>query len=643
MPIIDLQNISKSYNHKLVLQNIDFFINKNERLALIGKNGSGKSTLVKMITGEVIADSGKIIKSKNQHIALLSQDIVFSKNQSVQEFITQSIALINQIKQEYQYYSEILASKQNDKLALAKLNEASAFLDAHHAWNLDDKVQRIMMEFDLLSHANKSVQVLSGGEQKRVALAALLLQKPDLLILDEPTNHLDVYMVKFLEEMLIREKFSLLFISHDRYFIENLSTKIVEIDNGKLYFYQGGYRSYLQQKENFLKATQKAYDNLIDLLKQEEQWLAKGVKARVKRNEGRKRRLQDLRVKAKENPALIKRISLDLEREKHSFNQTSEDKNNRKKVLFELENISLKRGKILILNNFSKRILRQDKIAIVGKNGSGKSSFLQMLIGHIKPDSGVYKQGEFSFAYFDQERSMLNDDKDLLETFCPNGGDSIVVKGQNTHVFGYMKQWLFPKEYLKQKIGSLSGGEQSRVALALLLTQKVDCLILDEPTNDLDIATINILENYLASFGGALIFVSHDRYFVDKIAQKLLVFKNNGVVEESYQDYSSFLELESELSTLNQIASKSSKKPSQKVKTKVKLGYKDQIAYEALPSEIEGLEQNIQILENCLSDPNCYQKKGLSEVSKDLEQQKAIYEEKLEQYFELEEKLEGLK
>jgi ATP-binding cassette subfamily F protein uup len=374
--------------------------------------------------------------------------------------------------------------------------------------------------------------------------------------------------------------------------------------------------------------------------------LAKGVRARETRNQGRKRRVFELREQAKKNPTLIRKMKVELEREKKSWR--GEKIVAKKKMLFEIENLSYSITNKKLIENFTTRILQRDKIAIVGANGSGKSTLLKIMLGRLKPDSGKIKQGELSIGYFDQHREMLKDDATLIETFCPDGGDRVMVEGKNMHVFGYLKNFLFPKEYLDKKIFQLSGGEKNRVALALLFTKKYDCLILDEPTNDLDIQTINILEDKLLSFQGALLFVSHDRYFVDKLAQKLFIFKGNGEIEVSYQSYSEYLDIEKEIKSLDDFEKSLDKLQDEpevkKEKKQTKLSYKDKRDLELLPPKIEELEAKIDELNECLANPNCYNQKGLSEVSKELNNIQQEYEELSERYLEileLQEELEG--
>jgi len=645
MALLDLIGISKAYESKKILTNIDFSINEGERIAIIGKNGGGKSTLMKIVAGKLDFDEGRRVVQNNIKIEMLDQNPTFKDDITVREAIENELTELKEAKKRYDEISELLASEFDNKELINEHSKLSNFLDHHNAWSLEDKIERVLQEFSLKEYENKKVSLLSGGEQRRVALGGLLLKKPDILLLDEPTNHLDVYMVEFLEEILLREKFTMLFISHDRYFLDNIATRSIEIEDEKIRSFKGGYSSYIEQKEELLKSMKKSHENLLRLLKAEEEWLSRGVRARLKRNEGRKQRVFELREQAKKNPSVIRKMTLELEREKKNWH--GEKVVNRKKMLFEIEKISKSLGDKLLIKDFSSRILQLDKIAIVGKNGTGKSTLLKLLLGEMDVDSGKIKRGEFSIGYFDQHRNMLDDDKNLIETFCPNGGDRVDVRGKNMHVYGYLKNFLFPKEDLDKKIGILSGGEKNRVALALLFTKKYDCLILDEPTNDLDINTINILEEYLQSFDGALIFVSHDRYFVDKIAKKLLIFKGNGVVEESYQSYSEYLEIQKELDELEKfeksLSQEKKEEPKREQKRSVKLSYKEKLEYEQLPTQIEELEQKIEELNNCLGDPECYQEKGLTKLSQELSDLENIYEEKVERFLEIEEKVESIK
>jgi ATP-binding cassette subfamily F protein uup len=645
MALIDLQKISKHYSAQKILTEINFHVDEGERIVIIGKNGSGKSTLMKIVNGTLDADAGERIVKNDLEIKMLAQRPEFKEGDSVREAVEAGLKELTEAKNRYSELSNLLATEFDNKKILDEHEKLSRYIEHHNAWNLDDKIERIIQHFDLKQYEHKPIVLLSGGEQRRVALASLLLQKPDILLLDEPTNHLDVYMVEFLEELILKEKFTLVFISHDRYFIDKIATKSIEVEDCALREYSGGYSDYLSQKAEWIRTLQKQHDNLLGLLKRENEWYARGVRARLKRNEGRKERLMQLRESAKNNPAKIRKMSLELQREAKHFN--GEKGLNRQKMLFEVEDLALTLGDKELLKDFTTRILQKDVIAIVGPNGSGKSTLLKTLLGRIKPTSGKIKQGEFKIGYFDQHREMLDDSKNLMETFCPHGGDRVSVRGKDMHVYGYLKNFLFPREFLEKKIGILSGGEKNRIALALLFTLDVDILILDEPTNDLDIPTINILEEQLTHFNGAVIIVSHDRYFVDKIAKKLFIFKKDKTIEESYQQYSEYLELEKELKELEAMhndASESEKKVDiKREKQKVlKLTFKEKIALEKLPQEIDELEKKIEDMNSCLSDPQCYEEIGLSKLASELAEVEEHYEQKMEELFEIEEKVEEI-
>ena len=646
MALIDLQNISKQYDIKVILKDANFTLQAGQRVAVIGQNGQGKSTLFKIIMKAVEPDSGEMAIDRSIKIEMLDQQPKFEANLSVRNAIENQLVELKVAKNEYEKITNQLSTDYENEELLRKQSELATFIDFHNAWDLENTIERVLIEFALKEYEHKDVNLLSGGEQRRVSLAGLILKKPDVLLLDEPTNHLDVYMVEFLEELLLKNNFTLLFISHDRYFIDNIATNVIEVDGGELRKFNGGYSSYLEQKSQILSNLQKEHENLLRLVKQEAHWMQHGVTARRKRNERRKSEYFDLKQKAKSNPAYIKKMSIELQREQKSFN-SEEKQQNKKKMLYELDNIYKSLGEKELIKDFTARILQKDTIAIVGPNGSGKSTLLKIFMEKMQIDKGSFKKGDFQIGYFDQQRDMLDDEKTIMEIFCPNGGDRVVLDdGRNLHVFGYLKNFLFPKEYLDKKVGALSGGEKNRVALALLFTKRVDCMILDEPTNDLDIPTINILEEYLQNFQGALIFVSHDRYFVDKIAKKLYVFTGNGHIMESFQPYSEYLEIEKELKELDNLEydiekEKNNPKIENLPKKQVKLSYKDQREYDSLPKELEILEEKIKEINSCLADPKCYEKIGIVVLSKELEETKAIYEEKVERFLTLEELVES--
>lgn len=635
MALIDLIDVSKKFGANEILNAVNFSVNENEKIAIIGKNGSGKSTLMKIISGEVAADSGRRIAQSLISVEMLAQTPNFNATFTVRQALNNELKEIFDAISEYEKSGVLLANDPENKEILKEQERLLKFIEAKDGWNIEHKIERILQEFKLKEYENRPICSLSGGEIRRVALGALILKKPDVLLLDEPTNHLDVYMVKFLEDMLKSSNQSIVFISHDRYFIDALATRCVEVEDAGLKNFEGGYANYLTKKEEILASLAKSHETLLKQLKAEEEWLRRGVKARLKRNEGRKERVLAMREEAKKNPGVIRRVRLELERASKNFNQTQSQ--NRKKMLFEFKNLSKSIDGKVLFEKFDARVLQGERIAIVGRNGSGKSTLLKILLGLEKPSSGEIKRGEVSIGYFDQARNVLDDDKSLIETFCPNGGDHVLVRGRNMHVYGYLKNFLFPKEFLDKKIGVLSGGEKNRVALALLFTKTYDVLVLDEPTNDLDIATINILEDYLQSFEGAILLVSHDRYFVDKMANKLWAFEGTKI-NVLHEEYSVYLELEDEMKELDKFEKElanSQNEAKQKSKTGAKLSYKQTQILNTYPDKISALEARVAELNEGLSDPKIYQEVGLTKLYEELEKAKAELESLENEYFEV--------
>lgn len=636
MALIDLIEVSKKFGDKIILNETNFNVNEKERIAIIGKNGGGKSTLMKILRGECEIDSGRVIRQNSISIEMLAQSPKFNDNLSVKDALNYELKEIFDARDEYEKVLAKISNEYDNPELLHRQDELVKFIESKDGWNIENKIERILDSFGLREYENRLVNSLSGGEIRRVALGALILKKPDVLLLDEPTNHLDVYMVRFLEELLLASNQTIVFISHDRYFIDRLATRSVEIEDGALRSFDGGYANYLTKKEEILRSLAKSHETLIKNLKSEEEWLRRGVKARLKRNEGRKQRILAMREEAKKNPGLIRRVKLELERASKSFNGGGLNQN-RKKMLFECKNLSKTIDNKVLFSDFNARVLQGERIGIVGRNGSGKSTMLKILLGELEADSGVINRGEIKIGYFDQSRKSISDDKSLIELFCPNGGDHIMVRGRNYHVYGYLKNFLFPKEFLDKPVGVLSGGEKNRLALALLFTKEYDCLILDEPTNDLDIATINILEEYLLSFEGAILIVSHDRYFIDKITNKLWAYEN-GKIEQIYMEYSEYLDIEEELSQLSDIESElgQSIETKEKQKTsKVKLTYKQNQILQNHPALIEALESRISELNHALSTPEIYQKIGLQTLFEELEEKKGELNSLESEYFEV--------
>ncbi len=640
MGLIDLIKVSKKYGDKDILKEVSVSINDKDRISIIGQNGCGKSTLMKIVNNLVELDDGKLVKQGDVSVEYVHQAPVFP-NQKVVDYMHDSMTELKELADEYNEVVKLLENDVENEDLLHKSSNLANKLDFYDAWNMDNKVNILIEHFELEKLQNRLINTLSGGEQKRVALASVMLKKSDILFLDEPTNHLDVYMVKFLEEYLRKKNKTIVFVSHDRYFIDELANRIFEVENGLIRIYNGNYAEYLHKKAMLIEQKTKENNNMLTLLRTEEEWLQRGVKARRKRDEGRKNRVLALRGSTKANTSEIRAMSSALKKEQ--IKAPPVHKQSKRKVLFDIKNLVLKQGGKLLIDGFEGRILQKDKLAIVGKNGCGKSTFLKALLSQV-PFEGRIKVGEFKIGYFDQGRNMLDDEKNLLETFCPMGGDTIQVNGKNMHVYGYLKKFLFPKEFLDKKIKSLSGGEKNRVALALLFSKDTDCLILDEPTNDLDIATINILEEYLIGYKGSVLLVSHDRYFVDKIASKLLVIEHCKI-ETSYLKYSDYLDLEISIKELKEIEIEQEKLEPKVLVEEIKksksrkFSYKEKIEYESLNKEIEELEKEIKEMNETLSDPLKYEEIGIGKLSSMLAEANENYNKKVDRFLELEEKV----
>lgn len=653
MILLSLLEISKQYDTKVLLKDCHLSIDENEKIAIIGKNGCGKSTLLQIIDGSISQDSGKRIMRNDIQILSLKQHIHFDPHYTVEKILQSSFY---DLENAHKRLHEIACTPNfiDNEILNQEYNRITNYIDRHNGWDLESKIDLIKQSFGLEKFSNRLASSLSGGEQKRVALASLLIKSADIIVLDEPTNHLDVEMIKFLERYIKNMKTSVVFISHDRCFIDSVATRIIEIHNAKLYNFSGGYLAYLQTKQRILQNMEKENELLKKILKTEEKWLQQGIQARRKRNEGRKERLLALRAKVKSMPKLVKDMSQTLEKTLYDLPKITVK--NTKKMIFELTNFSLYVNNKLLIHNLNIRIMQQERLAIVGKNGCGKSTFLKSLIGdnpailsaHRIHYDGIVRRGDVKIGYFDQHKTMLDDSKTLIETFCPNGGDRVNVRGKNIHVYGYLKGFLFPQDDLEKKIGMLSGGEKSRVALALLFTKEYDCLILDEPTNDLDIATMNILEKYLQSYECAIIFVSHDRYFVDKIAKRLLVLQDNNAEPHhiiTYAKYNEFLDIQDELEEIHSIQNLSPqdnvdsithiKNNSHTIQKPKKLSYKEKLEYEKLEEEIPILETRIKMLEHQLSIPSEYEKYGIHTLSKELEIAMQNLQYKWQRYEEL--------
>ncbi len=625
MSIINLTNISIAFGHVALLDKIELRIAKGERVCLIGRNGEGKSTLLKIISGEISPDLGNIEYQSGAKIAFLSQEPHFETNDTVFHAVANSLGTAGKLIQEYHELIEQLTHNNTDKSLFAKLEKIQHRLEAEDAWNLEQRVETVLSKLNLPTE--QIVAQMSGGWKRRVALAQVLVTKPDLLLLDEPTNHLDIEAITWLEKQLLDFNGGLLFVTHDRRFMQRIATRIIELDRGKLTSYIGDYATYLRQKEAAL-ATEANHAAKFDKhLAQEEIWIRQGIKARRTRNEGRVRALKKLREQRAQRREIKGKINLNLNPSELSG-----------KIVIKAEKISKKYNNTPLINKFSTIIMRGDRIGLIGANGTGKTTLLKILLGELSPDSGSVKHGtKLSIAYFDQLREQLNPESTLIEAVS-EGSDIVTINGQNKHVMSYLRDFLFAPARARSKVKSLSGGERNRLLLARLFTKPVNVLVLDEPTNDLDVESLELLEELLSTYSGTLLLVSHDREFLDNVVTSTIVFEGNGNLKEYVGGYQDWLRQRTTTPAKPNTTKKTfSKKPPKTPK----LSYKQQRELAALPEKIENLESTLETLQAKINQADFY-KRDSEEINQTLAHLKKL-EAELEAGYERWEILENLK
>ena len=625
MSIINLTNISMAFGHVSLLDKTELRIAQGERVCLIGRNGEGKSTLLKIISGEISPDLGNIEYQSGAKLAFLNQEPHFDANDTVFRAVARSLGAAGELVEEYHELIEQMTHDTDERL-LAKLEKVQHRLEAEDGWSVEQRVETVLSKLNLPTE--QLVAQMSGGWKRRVALAQVLVIEPDLLLLDEPTNHLDIEAITWLEEQLLDFNGGLLFITHDRRFMQRIATRILELDRGKLTSYIGDYATYLRQKEAALAAEATHAAKFDKHLAQEEVWIRQGIKARRTRNEGRVRALKKLREQRSQRREVKGKINLNLNRSESSG-----------KIVIEAEEISKNYDNTQLINKFSTVIMRGDRIGLIGANGTGKSTLLKILLGELSPDSGSVKHGtKLSVAYFDQLRDQLNPEDTLIDAVS-EGSDTLTINGQNKHVMSYLGDFLFPPARARSKVKSLSGGERNRLLLARLFTKPVNVLVLDEPTNDLDVESLELLEELLSAYSGTLLLVSHDRDFLDNVVTSTIVFESEGKIQEYVGGYQDWLRQRS------QPKSKSKSKPNtplspEKPKTQ-KLGYKEQRELAELPELIENLESTLDSLQTKISQADFYQSDS-ENINKTLAQIKKI-ETELETGYERWEILENKK
>ncbi len=595
MSLIRLDDISIEFGDVPLLTNANLTVEPGERICLIGRNGAGKSTLLKIITGQVKPDQGEIHYRQHLRISQLEQTLPASIDRKVYDIVKEGLsdqqALIDQFNE--------LSNQTMDKQGLKKLEELQAQIDAGGGWQLDKQVETVISQLDL--PAEKSLADLSGGWRRRVALGKALVSNPDLLLLDEPTNHLDISTIEWLEHKVRGYQGSVIFITHDRNFLQKLATRIVEVELGNLTSWPGSFQNYLKLKEQAIEEETTRNALFDKRLAEEETWIRQGIKARRTRNEGRVRALEAMREKQEQR---IKRQS------KAKINVETSEQSGRKVI--EARSISHGYGDEQLINNVKIKIRRGDRIGLIGNNGVGKSTLLKILLGHIEPDQGSVKLGtNLEIGYFDQIHRELDTEKTIAEN-VGNGKEYIKINGKDRHIIGYLRNFLFAPKRAMTPVKALSGGECNRVLLAKLFTRPTNLLVLDEPTNDLDVEMLEVLEEQLVQYQGTLIIVSHDREFLDNVVTSVFVFEEDGQIQEYIGGYSDWAKRGKGLKIAD-----TQDHPSRhivdndmtnnaKKKDHGKLSYKFQRELDALPAIIDQLEKDIAILEEQTANPDFY-------------------------------------
>jgi ATP-binding cassette subfamily F protein uup len=625
MSLLRFDQVTLSFGEHVILRKADLAIEPGERVCLIGRNGAGKSTTLRLITGELELDSGEIVSSSNLVVSQLAQTLPEALDQSVREVVRSGLIDIERLLEQYQQQSAL----ELDRQGLRDLEVLHAKIDAHDGWHIEQRVEETMTELDIPT--DKKMNELSGGWRRRVALARALVQKPDLLLLDEPTNHLDIATIKWLEDRISSYPGAVLFITHDRAFLQRLATRIVEIDRARLTSWPGDYRNFLVRKQKALEDEQTADARFDKKLGQEEVWIRQGIKARRTRNEGRARALIEMR---EERSRRVKQDS-------HARIHIEEAGQSGRKVI-RARNVSYRYGDEPLIENFSINIMRGDRIGLIGNNGVGKTTLLRLLLGQLEPQSGTLKHGtNLEIGYFDQLRQTLDLDKSVAYN-VGEGRTYIKLNGKDRHIVGYLKGFLFDPKRSMMPVKALSGGERNRVILAKLFTRAANLLVLDEPTNDLDIETLEVLETRLCEFTGTLIVVSHDREFLDNVVTSTIVFEKDGKIQEYVGGYTDWLRQGHQLAENDSPSSIAERKQSaaelRRQQPPTKLSYKEQRELDLLPAEIEAIEASIADLQALIAAPDFYSQ-GHSIVQErltELANAETLLEQRIERWSELE-------
>jgi ATP-binding cassette subfamily F protein uup len=635
MSLISLNNIHLGYGHPL-LDGISFSLEKGERVALVGRNGTGKSTLLKLIDGRISADDGDIAYADGIRIARLDQGVPLETSGTVFDVVATGLGEIGNAIRRFHHLTHEMSGEM-DARALQELEDCQHVIEAAGAWDMEKTIENLLTRLSLPVEVD--ISTLSGGLKRRVLLARALASKPDILLLDEPTNHLDLDAILWLEEFLLGWSGTLVFITHDRVFLQQLATRIIELDRGRLTDFPGDYPTYLRRKEELLEVEAKVNSEFDKKLAQEEAWIRQGVKARRTRDMGRVKRLVEMRNERSERRARTGQVSMQVQQAERSG-----------KLVVEAEDVCFRYEDRSIIEGLTTTILRGDKVGIIGPNGCGKTTLLRLMLGQLEPTAGRIKLGtNLQIAYFDQYRATLDEEATVIDNVA-QGSDRVTVNGRNTHVIGYLQDFLFTPDRARQPVKSLSGGERNRLLLARLFTQPANLLVLDEPTNDLDADTLDLLEELLIDYSGTVLVVSHDRAFLNNLVTSVMAFEGDGRVNEYVGGYDDWVRQRTatlaSATTVNKTPLPvTAVKPAALIKPK-KLSFKEQKELQTLPSTIETLENDIAGLNLEMGRPEFYQQSrdAVSQAQSrlnNLQQQLEIAYERWEQ-LEAQDKAAGL-
>lgn len=635
MALLTIHNGQLAFGDHPLLDKADFALQENERVCLVGRNGAGKSTLMKVLAGEIQMDDGKFQITQDVVVSRLEQDPPRNESGTVYDYVAGGLAEIGQQLKIYHDLLDLVAVDPSEK-NINQLARVQEQLDHANAWRFDDRVSHVLAALQL--NAETKLTDLSGGWQRKAALAKALVCDPDVLLLDEPTNHLDVTTIEWLETFLKDFRGSIIFISHDRAFIKAMATRIVDLDRGKLASFPGDYENYLVEKEEMLRVEEMQNAEFDKKLAQEEVWIRQGIKARRTRNEGRVRALKKLREERQNRVEVQGKAKIQID-----------DASRSGKIVFEAKNIHFAFDGKTIVDDFSFNIMRGDRIALIGPNGCGKSTVLKLLLGQLSPDAGLLHCGtKLEVAYFDQYREILDPEKTVIDNLA-DGKQEVTVGGRDRHALSYLQDFLFSPKRARTPVKALSGGEKNRLLLARIFLKANNLLILDEPTNDLDIETLELLEELLANYQGTLLLVSHDRQFVDNTVTTSWIFEGEGRIEEFVGGYHDAQQQRSQAILAREIETKQS--PKTKVvedtskttpvkNTSKKLSYKLQRELEALPARLEQLEIDIETLQEQVNSADFFSQ-PVEKTQPVLDKLTAL-EQELEIAFERWEELEAM-